>query len=68
MGYSPWGRKETDTTEPLHFHFHTVPMNVLKTSGLGALNELYAIELYFDEAVIIFKKVQYLGFPWQTSG
>ena len=22
MGYSPWGRKESDTTERLHFHFH----------------------------------------------
>ena len=22
MGYSPWGRKELDTTERLHFHFH----------------------------------------------
>jgi len=21
-GYSPWGRKEWDTTERLHFHFH----------------------------------------------
>ena len=21
MGYSPWGRKELDTTEQLHFHF-----------------------------------------------
>ena len=21
MGYSPWGRKESDTTELLHFHF-----------------------------------------------
>ena len=21
-GYSPWGRKELDTTEQLHFHFH----------------------------------------------
>ena len=20
MGYSPWGRKESDTTEQLHFH------------------------------------------------
>ena len=20
--YSPWGRKESDTTEQLHFHFH----------------------------------------------
>ena len=22
VGYSPWGCKETDTTERLHFHFH----------------------------------------------
>ena len=21
VGYSPWGREESDTTEPLHFHF-----------------------------------------------
>ena len=24
MGYSPWGRKESDTTERLHFHFSNV--------------------------------------------
>ena len=24
VGYSPWGRKEWDTTERLHFHFHMV--------------------------------------------
>ena len=22
VGYSPWGQKESDTTEQLHFHFH----------------------------------------------
>ena len=22
MDHSPWGRKESDTTERLHFHFH----------------------------------------------
>ena len=22
VGYCPWGRKESDTTEQLHFHFH----------------------------------------------
>ena len=22
VGYSPWGRRESDTTERLHFHFH----------------------------------------------
>ena len=25
VGYSPWGRKESDTTEWLHFHFHVSP-------------------------------------------
>ena len=24
VGYSPWGCKELDTTERLHFHFHTL--------------------------------------------
>ena len=24
VGYSPWGRKESDTTERLHFHFHYI--------------------------------------------
>ena len=23
VGYSPWGRKESDTTERLHFHLHS---------------------------------------------
>ena len=25
VGYRPWGRKESDTTERLHFHFHYTP-------------------------------------------
>ena len=24
MGYSPWGRKKSDTTEQLHFHFYAL--------------------------------------------
>ena len=24
VGYSPWGRKESDTAEQLHFHFHFI--------------------------------------------
>ena len=33
MGYSPWGRKQSDTTERLHFHFlsSTVSANEQKT-------------------------------------
>ena len=26
VGYSPWGRKESDTTEGLHFHFQILPL------------------------------------------
>ena len=29
MGYSPWGRKESDTTERLHFPFLSFPSNKL---------------------------------------
>ena len=29
VGYSPWGRKESDTTEQLHFHFTTQNLNIL---------------------------------------
>ena len=31
VGYSPWGRKESDTTERLHFHFHILNEFVYKT-------------------------------------
>ena len=30
MGYSPRGRKESDTTEQLHFHFHSVQYSALE--------------------------------------
>ena len=33
VDYSPWDRKESDTTEQLHFHFKTYPNNYHKPSG-----------------------------------
>ena len=27
VGYSPWGRKESDMTERLHFNFTSLPMD-----------------------------------------
>ena len=36
IGYSPWGRKESDITERLHFHFHTK----MKVSSLILKNAL----------------------------
>ena len=35
MGYSPQGRKESDTTERLHFHFHFWT-KVTDLMGLGS--------------------------------
>ena len=36
VGYSPWGRKESDMTERLHFHFHhqTVSFGYFYHSGV----------------------------------
>ena len=31
MGYTPPGRKESDTTERLHFHFHFIVHGVAKS-------------------------------------
>ena len=30
VGYSPWGRKESDTTEQLHFHFQEINKCIYK--------------------------------------
>ena len=30
VGYSPWGGKESDTTERLHFHFHYTMIKDIK--------------------------------------
>ena len=39
-GYSPWGRKESDTTERLHFHFSVVknpPANAEDTRDMSSI-------------------------------
>ena len=33
IGYSPWGRKESDTTERLHFHFEAQKFSILRFPG-----------------------------------
>ena len=38
MGYSPWGHKESDTTERLHIHMlgtHADPQHLLQTKNQG---------------------------------
>ena len=36
VGYNPWGRKETDTTERLHFHFHALEKEMASHSSVLA--------------------------------
>ena len=36
MGCSPWGRKESDTTERLHFHFHALEEEMATHSSVLA--------------------------------
>ena len=37
MGYSPWGREESDTTERLHFHFHALEKEMATHSSVLTL-------------------------------
>ena len=36
MGYSPWGRKESNTTEQLHFRFHALEKEMATHSSVLA--------------------------------
>ena len=36
VGYSPQGRKESDTTEQLHFHFHVLEKEMATHSSVPA--------------------------------
>ena len=36
MGYSPWGREESGTTERLHFHFYALEKEMATHSSILA--------------------------------
>ena len=36
MGYSPWGHKESEMTERLHFHFHALEKKMATHSSTVA--------------------------------
>ena len=42
VGYSPWGRKESDTAEQLHFHFHLYRLRAI------ILHKLFDILLKYN--------------------
>ena len=49
MGYSPWGRKESDTTE--RFHFHRVGFPVAQTiKNLPAVQETWIQSLGWEDS------------------
>ena len=54
-GYSPWGRKESDTTEQLHF-----TMQVLTPAILYFFNILLFILL------VQFFQINFIGFPYRS--
>ena len=37
-GYSPWGHKESDTTEQLHFHFHAHVSSPISHTDLAPIS------------------------------
>ena len=36
VSYSPWGRKESDTTEQLHFHFTRLGLSIDSYNDISA--------------------------------
>ena len=57
MGYSPWGRKESDMTERLDFHFLST-MEIFR-------NEYLQFFVAYQTPEVVFKT---LGLPWWFSG
>ena len=75
VGYRPWGHKESDTTERLHFHFSKkVKTEIyLKTLQFNSFKYLPQRDLYteactrrFSAAVFIITK-KWRGVPWRSS-
>ena len=55
MGYSPWGRKESDMTERLHFHFLSLSME-LKWMKIGKTTRPFRYDLNqipYDYTVLV---------------
>ena len=61
VGYSPWGRKESDTTEWLHFPF---PFPFLLCWRILKDSNLLPFLVNFILLIIIMMLYLYLGLPW----
>ena len=61
MGYSPWGRKELDTTERLHFRSH---FRFTEDSGSEKLSDLPKLTQLNSNIIMILLYVSLLSFPY----
>ena len=59
VGYSPWGRKESDMTEWLSFHLLSIGKICLKTSGkVYACLGTFTISHFWNAAAAVAKSLQ----------
>ena len=68
VGYSPWGRQESDTTERLHFHFHHLSKIPLHWHGyfpnfFAKFSNSTAFRIFFSTFYHIF---EFLILYWST--
>ena len=47
VGYSPWGCKESDTTEQLHFHFGYKTSHILEYMYLSFQQNVFFFKVYY---------------------
>ena len=52
VGYSPWGHKESDTTEQLHFHFQFSSWIIARQASLSITNSRSSLKLTSIELVM----------------
>ena len=70
VGYSSWGRKESDTTERLHFHFHFlvglwfILVNFCGRNDfcLSPFSIMLAVSFFFNTIIIIIYYVEIISF------
>ena len=55
VGCSPWGRKESDTTERLHFHFHYLVLRAAASSPHASLCQLLCGRIWKPCLMLIHK-------------
>ena len=67
MGYSPWGHKESDTTERLYFHFQSWASQVAQTVNcLPAMWETWVRSLGQEDPLAKEMATHSSALAWET--